>query len=56
MAMEERLSPFFDWIKNGRKKSFFGDLWMHRNVLFDSKLGLPLVSFFLGQTTYGFEV
>ena len=46
MAMEERLSPSFDWIKNGRRKSFFGDLWMHRNVLFDSKLGLPPMSFF----------
>ena len=54
----------FLWLNNNNKKKmwewerffffFFLDPWLNKNVLFDSKSGLPPMSL-LGQATYGFE-
>ena len=47
---------YFDILKlmNFHIFSFFLDPWLHRDVEFNSKLGLP-PGRFLGQTNYGFE-
>ena len=54
MDVEERLNPSFDWIIIIKKVLFLWDPWLHSNIQFDSKSGLPLMIFFR-QVSYGFE-